>query len=163
MEYTFKSDVTAKDIWKLSMYHIYHSVAGVCNIIFTVAVVLLTIKLRSSLDSWLVGLLAGCCLLFPLVQPLAIYRRAAAQAAALPENMVYLIDDTYLHITTGDQNSYIPWNHIRGIIRERGMIILMADAGRGYMLTDRALGAQKDAFLAFAEEKLKDRKKEQTS
>ena len=40
-EYTYRN--TAADIWQLSMYYIYGSLVGVCNIIFTTAVFVLGI------------------------------------------------------------------------------------------------------------------------
>jgi hypothetical protein len=40
MTYQFKSEVTAGDFWKLTMSRTYRSVAGVCNMVFTVAMIL---------------------------------------------------------------------------------------------------------------------------
>lgn len=37
MRYTYTYRTTARDLWQLSMYYIYGSMAGLCNIIFTVA------------------------------------------------------------------------------------------------------------------------------
>lgn len=41
MIYQFKSEVTAGDFWKLTMSRTYRSVAGVCNMVFTVAMIYL--------------------------------------------------------------------------------------------------------------------------
>lgn len=161
MEFVFKSDVTAWDLWKLSMRHIYRSLAGVCNIVFTVAAVLLTVKMWRTAADWQIAALVIGCLLFPLIQPLVVYRRAARQAAGLPRDMGYRIDDTCLRITAGGQHSDVPWNQIRSLVREPGMLILAASAGRGYMLTDRALGERKEEFCSFAERKLAERNKPQ--
>lgn len=38
MRYTYTLRTTARDLWQLSMYYIYGSMAGVCNIVFTAAV-----------------------------------------------------------------------------------------------------------------------------
>ena len=37
MRYKYTYRTTARDLWQLSMYYIYGSLAGLCNIIFTVA------------------------------------------------------------------------------------------------------------------------------
>ena len=73
MTYQFKSEVTAGDFWKLTMSRTYRSVAGVCNMVFTVAMILFTAKFfRTSGDLMQMLMLFGC-LLFPVIQPIAIY------------------------------------------------------------------------------------------
>ena len=159
MEFRFQSDVKAWDMWKLSMYHIYHSLTGVCNIIFTVAAFLLFFRFWNSMEGWQAGIVIICCLLFPVMQPIVVYSRSVSQVAALPQNMEYVFNDTHVHVIAGEQDSYIPWNRIRGMAKEPGMIILLAEAGRGYMLTDRALGEKKDAFCSFAEARIRANRK----
>ncbi len=39
-EYTYRN--TCMDIWQLSMYYIYGSMVGMCNLIFTAAILTLT-------------------------------------------------------------------------------------------------------------------------
>ena len=76
MTYQFKSEVTAGDFWKLTMSRTYRSVAGVCNMVFTVAMILFTAKFfRTSGDLMQMLMLFGC-LLFPVIQPIAIYLKA---------------------------------------------------------------------------------------
>ena len=74
--------------------------------------------------------------------------------AALPEDMVIEINDTGVHVTGNGEKAHLPWSRIRGVIIEKNMIILAADAGRGYMLTNKTLGKQKDALLSFVESKI---------
>ena len=154
MEFRFENKLRAVDIWKVSMYRVYHSMVGVCNIVFSVAVILLTVKIWNPREALLMSFLLICCILFPVIQPLMIYSRASGQVATLPEEMVYEINDTGVHITTELQKCHITWNRLRGVMKEYGMIILATEAGRGYMLTDKTLGAQKDSLLAFLEAKM---------
>lgn len=157
MKFRFENKVTARDLWKLSMRHIYRSLAGVCNIIFAVAIVLLTIKFWNAQEPVLMVILVLCCILFPVMQPLLIYMRAIKQMESLPKDMVFEFNEAGLLVTAGDQKSHVSWNGIRGVIKQPGMTILAAEAGRGYMLTDEMLGAQKDTFLEFVEAMKKDK------
>lgn len=158
MEFRFEDKITAFDVWKLSMYHVYHSMAGVCNIVFAVAIILVTIRLWNPREAVLMSIFLFCCVLFPVIQPLVIYIRAAGQVAALPKDMVYEINASGIHIIAGNQKSHLTWNRIRGVMKEQGMVILATDAGRGYMLTDKTLGTYKDSFLEFLESKLEHKK-----
>ena len=155
MEFRFESKITAWDMWKLSMHHIYHSMVGLCNAIFAVAIILLTIRFWNPRQEILMGILVLLCVLYPIMQPVMVYLRAKKQVAALPEGMVIVVNETGLHISTEDnQKSHIPWARIRGIIQEPNMLILAADAGRGYMITNKMLGNQKSEFIEYVESNL---------
>ena len=92
MTYQFKSEVTAGDFWKLTMSRTYRSVAGVCNMVFTVAMILFTAKFfRTSGDLMQMLMLFGC-LLFPVIQPIAIYLKAKGQAKTMPKDVELSFD-----------------------------------------------------------------------
>lgn len=154
MEFQFESNITAWDIWKLSMRNIYRSIVGLCNIIFSVAIILLTIKFWGPNQEFLMGLLVLCCVTYPIMQPVMVYLRASKQVAALPKDMIITINETGLHITADNQKAHITWSRVRGVIRNYGMIIIAVEDGRGYMLTDKILGTQKEALLEFLESKI---------
>lgn len=158
MEFRFESKISTRDIWKLSMNNIYHSIVGVYNAILAVAIILLTVKFWNDVGAFLKGALLLCSILFPVLQPLLIYRRAAKQVASLPKDMVIEINETGLHVTADNQISHISWNRVKKVILERGMIILAIESGKGYMLTDRSLGTQKEALVSFLQTKIQNNK-----
>lgn len=155
MTFRFESKVTVWDMWKMSMHNIYHSMVGLCNIIFAVAIILLTGKFWDTMGSFLRSVLVLFCVLYPIIQPVMIYMRASQQVKSLPQDMIIEIDETGLHITADSQKAHMPWNRVRGVIKHYGMIIIAVDGGRGYILTDRVLGTQKDTLLEFFETKNK--------
>ena len=109
MTYQFKSEVTAGDFWKLTMSRTYRSVAGVCNMVFTVAMILFTAKFfRTSGDLMQMLMLFGC-LLFPVIQPIAIYLKAKGQAKTMPKDVELSFDDAGLHVTVGKEKESIGW------------------------------------------------------
>lgn len=153
MTYQYKSSVRAADFFRMSMRQTYHSVAGMCNVVFTVAMILLTVKLWERSGDLVQVLLLFACLLFPVFQPIGIYFRAKAQARTLPEDMELGFDDEGLHVRVGGQKEDIPWKRIR-VVKQPDMIIVFSDAKHGYMLTNRVMGKEKEEFFAFAEEKI---------
>lgn len=158
MEFRFEANISAWDLWKLSMRHIYRSIVGLCNIIFSVAIILLTIKFWSEMSSVLQSTLVLCCVLFPIVQPVMIYMRAREQVKTLPRNMVMEVNGAGICVSGEESETYVLWKNVRGIIKEKNMLILAVEAGRGYMLTNKVLGEQKQAFLEFVESKVKNKK-----
>lgn len=93
------------------------------------------------------------CLLFPVIQPAAIYAKARRQAAAVPQDVRLTFDEKGLLVTTGGEKQHLPWNRLR-VTKQRGMVLVLSGAGSGYMLTNRVLGAEREAFLSFAQSKV---------
>lgn len=155
MEFRFKNDTKPIDFWLLSMSHTYHSMVGVCNIVFTGAVTVATFKLWGRIHDLLEVLLLFGCLLFTVIQPILVYLRAKAQVAGIPRDMELLFDEKGLHVTVGEQRESIPWKKIKNITEERNMIIVRSDERHGYILTNRALGSEREAFLDFLKQKMK--------
>ena len=128
MEYQYKCRITAWDFFRLTMRQTYRSMAGMCNLVFTVA-------------------------MFPVIQPAAIYAKARRQAAAVPQDVRLTFDEKGLLVTTGGERQHLPWNRLR-VTKQPGMVLVLSGAGSGYMLTNRVLGADREAFWSFVQSKV---------
>ena len=93
------------------------------------------------------------CLLFPVIQPAAIYAKAKRQAAAVPQDVRLTFDEKGLLVTTGGEKQHLPWKRLR-VTKQPGMVLVLSGAGSGYMLTNRVLGAERETFLNFAQSKV---------
>ena len=154
MEFRFKNDTKPIDFWILSMKRTYRSMVGVCNIVFTVAVIAATIRLMGQIHDLLEVLLLFGCFLFTVIQPTLVYLRSKAQVAGIPKDMELLFDEKGLHVTVGEQHESIPWRQIKSVIEERNMVIIRSDARHGYILTNRAMNGQREDFLRFVQLKM---------
>ena len=155
MEFRFKCDIVPMDLWKLSMHHTYHSVIGVCNIIFTCAMFVASYFLMGKTNDIIEVLLIFGCLLFTVIQPVLLYLRSKNQVAGVPKDMELLFDEKGLHVTVGEKHESIPWKKIKGVTKEYNMVIIHSDARHGYILTDRAMDGKREPFLEFVEQKMK--------
>lgn len=146
MYYQYQCKIKPVDLWKLSMRRTYRSLVGMCNIVFGVAIILLTVRFWDQAGDLLQALLFLGCLLIPVIQPAGVYLKARAQVAVTPQGTELTFDDEGIHVTLGDQREFIRWNKVRGIRKEGSIIIIYTDASHGYMLTKRVLGRERDAF-----------------
>lgn len=149
MEYRYVSDVKPKDLWTIAMMRTYKSFPGVINIVFTVAMILLTIRFWPVSSDLIRGILIFLCLLFPVIQPLAIYGMSIKQLEGLPERVELKFDDAGIHVESGEKRELIRWNKVANAIRQKNMIVVMSDDRHGYMLTNRILGDTKDEFYDY--------------
>jgi hypothetical protein len=149
MEYSFSSDIKASDLWKISMSRTYRSVAGVVNIVFTVAMLLMTVHFWGTANSFVRAILLLACMIFPVIQPLAVFGRSAKQVEALPKGVNLLFNDRGVHVTCGDKDEQLPWKKIIKVLKQKDMIVLMSDGTHGYMLMNRILGDKKEEFYQY--------------
>ena len=154
MTFEFENRTTAFDFWRLSMSRTYRSTAGICNIVFTVAMVLLAAKFWNQSGDVVQVILFLGCILFPVIQPIGVFMKARVQAALIPDDMRLLFDEEGLHVTVGQQHQDICWKHVTDVVRQAHLVIVFSDARHGYLLPDRVLGDRKESFLTFAKSKI---------
>jgi hypothetical protein len=153
MDYLFNSDVTASDLWKISMARTYHSLAGVVNIVFTVAMLLMTIHFWSTTNIWVRALMVFACIIFPVIQPMAVLGKSTKQVESMPKGVKLLFNDKGVHVTCGDKNEQMPWKKIVKVTKQKDMIVVMSDTTHGYILMNRTLGEQKEEFYQYLMQK----------
>lgn len=154
MKYRFKNEVTPADFWVLSMHHTYHSTVGMCNIIFTVAMIGLTIQFGGKVHEFLETLMWFGCLLFPVFQPFFVFLRSKTQADMLPMGLELEFDDRGLRVRVGEQTQMINWKNVVSATKEYNMIIVRSDEKHGYIISDKMLGKKKEEFWNFIQSKL---------
>ena len=154
MKFHFKNRVSAWDFWLLSMHHTYQSTVGIVNIVFTAAMIALTYKFGGHVHDALELLMFLGCILFPILQPLAVMFRSRAQAMMIPQELELEFTDKGLHVEVGAQAQDIPWKKIVSATKEYNMVIVRSDAQHGYMITNRMMGRQKDEFFSFVQSKI---------
>lgn len=155
MKYKFTYQTTAFDFWQLSMYHMYGSMVGLCNIIFTIAMVLLTAKFWGDVNGLVRILLIMACCLFTVIQPLVVYMRAKQQVATVREEMEIGFDDKGVHVKTENKSSDLKWTTIKRISKKPTMIVVFSTTTHGFILTNKVLGKQKEAVYDYIVSKIK--------
>lgn len=152
-QYTYRN--TAWDLWQLSMYYTYGSLVGMCNAIFTVAMIILTVKQWNQAEVLLrLFLLLGCGL-FLVIQPLIVYFRAKRQAAGITMDTELSVDESGIQVKAGEQLSRLSWSKVKKISKKPTMIILFANTTHGFVLTNQVLGEEKGAFYTYVSSKVK--------
>ena len=85
MNYKFHYKNTAFELFKLSFFFLYSSLAGIVNIIFTFAMLALIISRWHEANNFLRAILVFAVLFFVLFQPFMMYNRARGNVNTLKE------------------------------------------------------------------------------
>ena len=99
MHYQYQCKIKPIDFWKLSMRRTYRSLVGVCNIVFGVAMMLLTVRFWNQAGDVVQALLFLACLLVPVIQPTGVYLKAKAQVAVIPQGTELSFHEDGIHVT----------------------------------------------------------------
>ena len=96
-----------------------------------------------------------CGLLFTVIQPIAVYRKAQKQASGITADTSVGFDDEGVHVGVGDKNSVLKWSNVKKISRKPTMIVIFSDTTHGFVLSNRVLGADREAFYNYVASKMK--------
>lgn len=156
MKYRYRYKNTPGDFWLLSLFFTYGSIVGVCNMIFTAAMILLTCRIWNDTGGFIRILFIMVCCLFPVIQPISIYIRARKQAASSKEIEISF-DEAGIHVKSGEENSDLPWRSIKKVSKKPNMVIIFSTAAHGFILTNKILGRQKKDFFNYVISKMNKR------
>lgn len=146
-QYTYKT--TAADLWQLSMYYTYGSRVGICNLIFTFAMIALGVSKWQEAPAFYRCLIVAGCLLFTVIQPSLIYVKAKQQAASIIGETQVGFDDGGMHVVFNGKRSSISWNKIKKVSKKPTMIVVFSDTTHGFVLTNRVLREDKAALYDY--------------
>lgn len=151
MEYRFRNTINPLDFWILYMRRTYQTLMGLCNIIFTIAMFALTYRFFFEAHDVIKILMILGCVLFPILQPVVVFKRAMSQAAMLPKDLEMSFNESGMLVSLNGQKEQIPWKKITSVKRQYNMMIIYSDEKHGYLISDRMLGEKKAEFWDFAE------------
>ncbi len=67
----------------------------------------------------------------------------------IPQGTELIFDKQGIHVTLDGAYELVGWNRVKGVKKEWNMIVIFTGGGRGYMLTDRVLGNEKEEFYNY--------------
>ena len=149
MKYTFKYSIKPIDFWQLSMYYTYSSIVGVCNIVFTAAMILMTTKFWASAQLIVKLAMLIASSLFLIIQPLAVYIKAAKRAKAVPDNTIINLNEKGIYVYIKDKCLEIKWKTVKRIIKKPTMLVVFLTYQDVFILTNRLLGKQREEVYSY--------------
>ena len=152
----FEIQVTAKLLWRFSMYHTNRGATGLFNLIFTVAALALLVTRWGVSSGMYRFTMLFCAMIFTVLQPLMLYRKATAQARqpALKEPMALEFSEEGLLVRQMEQEAQFAWDQIGRIDKTRKMIIVYMDRIHAYLIPEELYADNLEEFTALLHEYL---------
>ena len=161
-KFQFCTQMTAADLWKFSMYNANKGHLGIFNALFTIAAVYLLVTQWHDVSIMYAILMSVCALMFTVWQPAILYMKSKKQvkspAMKDPVNME-CTKDGFL-ISQGELHNEVKWNQVYRVEYIKSEVIIYMDNIHAYLLPERVVGDQKEAFFQMLREVLpKERRK----
>lgn len=146
--------MTGFDLWQLSMYYTYGSLAGICNLVFTAAMIALTWNKWGAVTApWRLLMLIACCW-FPLIQPLLIYKKVKRQAEQISQDTEISFSEHGIDVKVGDETSHTAWSDVKRVSKKPTMLIVFPDTRHGFVLPGRELNEEKEKLYDYLSSKI---------
>lgn len=137
----------ARDLWGYALIHANAGFTGFFNLFFTVASLGLLVTQWSLISVPYRLLLCMAVLLFPVLQPFLLFRKAAKQAkTAACSPMILHFSDEGLRVEQNGEEGAVSWEQLAYVERRRSMIILHMDRIHAYLLPNRVLEGKEEAL-----------------
>ncbi len=155
-EFHFHIQLTTKDLWAFSMYHSNRGGMGLFNVFFTVASVWALLARWNDLTVPYRLLFVVCAMMFTVLQPVMLYWKASRQARtkAIREPMEMIFRKEGFTIIQGEAKADQVWDNVRKADKVGKLLILYMDRIHAYLLTERAMGEDREGFFAMVRELL---------
>ena len=155
--FSFDIELKANDLWTFYMYNANRGYRLLFNIIFTIGCLIYLVYYWKELDNSKKFILVFFSLMFTVLQPLLLYRKAILQAKTdnMKAGFNLKLSESGIDVSKDDQKLHLDWEHIfRSMIR-RYMIVLYTDNIRGYLIPARCFSDKRNEVNALIKEKTK--------
>ncbi|MBN2627741.1 MAG: hypothetical protein JXA95_13820 [Spirochaetales bacterium] len=155
MDFTFDYRVRPSNLWILSMANIYRSYQGVVNGVFTLSMVLLTLRFWAEANTTVRVLLTAGMLLFPLIQPALIFLRSRRITESMPDEMRMDFGGKGMTVTAEDKKSHVDYWDLKSVIRISGMLIIQTRSGQSFVLNSQVLDGRGVELFRYLKKQVK--------
>ncbi len=137
--------VETMDMFFFMLQHTYHSISGICGILFSVAAFVILLWTWGTVDTAYMVLLAVCSALFTIVNPLMLFMKAAKQVVlnpAVKTPVFYLFGKEAFTMKQGKEEASAEYRSLYRVRNTKNYIYLYGTGTRANIISKKQLGEQ---------------------
>lgn len=150
MDKNIKTTVKLKtaDMFCFLMHYTYSAISGIIGVLFSIGAVILLVLMWNDFDIAYKFLLIVCALLFTVINPLMLWKRAKRQvltSPALKEPIIYVFDAKGVSMSMGKEKADIAWTDFYKIKKVAGRYIFYTSRIRSNIVPVSCFDSEEDA------------------
>ena len=146
---TFSVQMTAKEIFKFTVYHVYSGFAGIFGIVLSLAALVMLIVSFHSLSDQSKTVLTLVAAWYILIYPIMLYVRAGGQAKRNPsyqKPLFYQIDQSGITVSQEEVSQTVTWDHFVKLVETRTQYLIYTNRVHAFIFPKKEIGIGSDEF-----------------
>ncbi len=149
MEFRYRYQVKASDLWQVQMYYTYSSYVGLINVICMISSVALLFALWATSPDWFRACLLVFLSLFTVIQPFGTWVRAKNSLKGQEHELELVFHEKDFQIIMGNKRETKTWQQVRAIVIKPTVVVIYMSGSQGYILSNRVLQGSRKEFIRF--------------
>lgn len=148
-EITFSVQMTAKEVYKFTLYHIYHGFSGLFGILVSAfSMIMLTTSfqtLSNQTRTFLILLMAW----FIVIDPIMLYSRARSQVKrnkVYQKPLTYMLNEEGITVSQEDVAQTVTWERLRSVVETKSQYLVYSNRINAFIFPKEAIGENIEAF-----------------
>ncbi len=157
MRAEFDITLSARDMYRFSMYHAYTGSQGIVSIVISAFCFFAAFRTYGYVGQPYTILYAAFGVLFLIYIPFNLYLRSKRQillSEALRNMLHYVVDEQGIHTSQNGASADLPWEQVYKLIVTGSQILIYSNRVNAYIIPRNQIAAEYEAFCRMAKQNL---------
>lgn len=148
---TFSVQMTVKDVYMFTMYHVYHSFSGRFGFCLSLVALVNLILSFDSLSDQNKTILTFVAAWFTVLEPVRMFWRARKQVKRTPaynQPLHYMLDESGITVSQNDESQTIAWENLVKIVKTSSQYLVYSSKIHAFIFPRKDIGMACDALDA---------------
>lgn len=144
---TFSVQMTWKEIYKFTMYHTYHSFAGILGVVLSVmalANLIISFDKLSDQSKTIMTIVAAWFLIFEPLRMLARSKSQMKVSKAYKKPLDYNLSEDGITVSQDEESQTIEWSRLLKIVETKTQILVYSNRINAFIFPKESFGEQAD-------------------
>lgn len=142
---TFSVQMTVKEIYRFTIYHVYHGFSGIFGLCLSLAALVNLIVSFDSLSDQGKAIMTIVAAWFTVLEPLMMLWRAKGQVkrnASYKQPLNYTVNNEGITVSQNEERQTIPWERLVKIVETHSQYLIYSSKIHAFIFPKSAIGEQ---------------------
>ena len=145
----FSVQMTAKEVYRFNMYHVYHSFSGLIGIGFSIIALIILLTSFSTLSEQTRAMLIIIAAWFVVFDPVILFTRSRGQAKrnkAYQQALNYEVNEAGITVSQNEEHQTIAWDNLFKIVETKTQFLVYSSKMHAFIFPKSSVGMSEEQF-----------------
>lgn len=141
----FSVQMTAKEVYMFTMYHVYHGFSGILGLCLSLAAFINLVLSFNSLSDQNKTILTFVAAWFTVLEPIRMFLRARKQVKrtkAYSQPLNYILNEEGITVSQDGESQTIAWENLVKIVKTRSQYLFYSSKIHAFIFPKKDIGTQ---------------------